>query len=326
MTPPYLSLLAVSLIPALASLALKNHSDSLEHPWPSFWIFLGGVILNIILNQLLIFNAGWGLPGAGWATLISRCAIVVAMLWWFSRSKKLVNYVPRRWFTALSQKTLRRLFFLGVPASLQVLAEWGAFLGAGILIGHFGETSLAAHQIALNTSIAFYMIPMGLAMALTMRVGRARGAGETERFAPLIASGWIITLGSLTLTAIACTAGRELIAGFYVDDAEVIALALSLIMIVAISQAVDAFQCVSAGMLRGFEDVKIPAWAAFLAYWVVGLPLGYGLAHYAGWGAIGIWWGLASGLAVAAIFLFFRVLSQLSRQGSLRHLNIEAAE
>ena len=311
--PPYLSLILISLVPALGSIALKNHTDALDRPWPAFWIFLGGVLLNIVLNQLLIFTLGYGLVGAGWATLISRTAILGAMLLWLKRSPDIRSLAPNHWIKKPNGKMFRRLFALGIPASFHLLAEVGAFSAAGFLVGLYGKVPLAAHQLALTTAGTLFMIPLGIALAITIRVGSVAGAGEEERLPAVIVSAWIVTLAFIILTGLVCGLGRETIAGWYRTTPEVTMLAAQFLLIVAIFQFGDALQVVSAGILRGLEDVKTSAWAAFFSYWIFGLPAGIVLGKFAGLGAHGIWWGLAIGLFIAAVFLSMRVVRLVGR-------------
>lgn len=305
-TPPFLVLILISLVPALGSMALKNHGDSLNRPWPSFAIFLGGVILNIFLNQIFIFELGFGLVGAGWATLISRIVIMIAMLAWLSSASSLKNLTPNRWFAAPDRATFQKLFALGLPTSFHLLAEVGAFSGAAFLVGHYGEDPLAAHQIALNTAGTLFMIPLGIAIALTMRIGNTVGAKEPERYPAIVLSGWLLGLFLILITSLICALGRESIAALYVDDREVLILATKFLVIVAIFQIFDGLQVISGGILRGLEDVTVPASAAFVSYLILGIPIGYLIAHN-GAGPEGIWWGLAIGLLIAATFLSIRV-------------------
>jgi len=311
--PTYLALVLISIIPILASIALKNHSDSLDRTWEGFFIFLGGVLLNVVLNKIFIFDLGYGLTGAGWATLISRIAILITMLLWFKNTKRIANLVPRRWLRKPDPKTIKKLLTLGIPASFHLLAEVGAFSTAAILVGYWGEVALAAHQVAITTAGTVFMVPLGLGIALTMRMGKAFGAKDTARYMPIIISGWLITIAFVTVTALTCWLGNEFIANLYVDNDEVIALAAKFLIIVAFFQLFDGLQVVSAGYLRGLEDVKIPAWTAFVSYWIFGIPVGWLLATTGGIEAKGIWWGLAIGLGVAAVFLSARVL-QIEKQ------------
>lgn len=313
LAPPYLALVLISIIPILASIALKNHSDSLDRTWPGFFIFLGGVLLNVVLNQLFIFELGYGLTGAGWATLISRTAILVTMLLWFKKTQRIADLVPRRWLRRPDPKTIRKLLALGIPASFHLLAEVGAFSTAAILVGNWGEVALAAHQVAITTAGTVFMVPLGLSIALTMRMGKAFGARDSARYRPIIISGWLITISFITITALTCWLGNEFIADLYVNDEAVIQMAAQFLLIVAIFQLFDGLQVVSSGYLRGLEDVKIPATTAFIAYWVFGIPVGWLLATTGGLDASGIWWGLATGLAAAALFLSARVL-QMERR------------
>lgn len=308
LSPSFLILILISLIPALGSMGLKNHGDSLGHPWPSFYIFLGGVLLNVVLNQIFIFDLCYGLVGAGWATLISRCFIVIAMIFWLRRSKPLANRTPNHWIAKPDRKTFRSLFALGIPASFHLLAEVGAFSGAGFLVGHFGEIPLAAHQIALTTAGTLFMIPLGIAIALTMRMGNSAGAKETERYPAIIYSGWLLSLVFIVFTSLLCGFFGKEIAQLYVSEHDVILLASQFLVVVAIFQLFDGIQVISGGILRGLGDVTLPAWVAFISYIIIGLPTGFILAHHFGMGAIGIWWGLAIGLAIAAVFLSLRVL------------------
>lgn len=311
-TPPFLILILISIVPALGSMALKQHADALDHPWPSFWIFLSGVGINILLNQLFIFEMGYGLVGAGIATLISRTLILIAMLVWINRSRRIADFVPRRWLMAPDKTELRRLLAIGVPSSIQLLCEVSAFSVSGILVGLFGEVSLAAHQLALTTAGTFFMVPLGLSMALTVRVGNVLGSGEHARFPALIASGWILTLFFVCCSGVFCSLNGEWIASLYVDKEPVIRIATQLLIIVGLFQIFDGLQIASASILRGFEDVKRPAWIVFFCYWVLSIPLGWVLATTFHWGSVGIWSGLAVGLALAAILLSLRVVSVVS--------------
>ncbi len=297
----------VSLAPALGSIALKNHADALNRPWVPFWIFLGGVVLNVILNALLIFGLlglpALGIDGAAWATLVSRIAILGAMLWWLNAAPGLAGWVPVRWFLRPVAADFRSLLKIGLPASLQMLAEVGAFTTAGILMGRFGAVPLAAHQIAITCASTAFMVPLGLSMALTVRAGQAAGAGSHHRLRPIVQSGWLLGLAFAVCTAAVFTlAGRE-IAGWFIGSDEVVAMCAKLFVIVGIFQCFDSLQVCSAGMLRGLHDARVPALIAAMAYWLAGIPLGAWLANATAVGPPGVWWGLAIGLAVACVLL-----------------------
>ncbi|RYD23345.1 MAG: MATE family efflux transporter [Verrucomicrobiaceae bacterium] len=306
-TRTFFRILMASMIPALASIALKNHADALNRPWPPFWIFLSGVGLNIFLNWVMIHgNLGcpvFGFEGAAWATLISRVAILIAMFIWLMRAKGLREWVPYRWFRAPDFSDVGRLLSVGFPASLQMLCEVSAFSAAGLLMGQFGSDSMAAHQIAITLAGTAFMIPLGLSMALTVRIGEAHGAGEFHRLRPIAVSGWSLAACYSLIAAVVFLVAGRFLASLFIESPDVIALAGSLLVVVGVFQLSDSLQVASSAMLRGLHDARVPALMGFVAYWVAGLPFGALLAFHSGMEAKGVWWGLAAGLLVAALAL-----------------------
>jgi MATE family multidrug resistance protein len=313
----YYLLVMLSLVPGHASFALKNHADALNRPWPPFWIFLGGVVLNVFLNWLLIYGK-WGCPamgldGAGWATLVSRIAILVAMFVWLLGDRALTDWVPRRRWFSPSRKWLGKLSSVGFPASIQMLCEVTAFSLAGLLMGRFGSAVLAAHQVAITLAGTAFMIPLGLSMALTVRVGEAVGAEEIARLRAIAVSGWLMVAGYAACTASLFLGFGTVLASWFVEAKEVIVLTASLLVIVGLFQIVDGLQVASSAMLRGLRDTKIAAWMGFVSYWLIGLPLSYILAFPCGFGPRGVWWGLAAGLTVACLTLGLRLYRRIVR-------------
>jgi MATE family multidrug resistance protein len=188
---------------------------------------------------------------------------------------------------------------------MQMLAEVSAFVAAGFLVGTLGGEPLAAHQVALVCAASVFMIPLGLSMAVTVRTGAARGAGD-QSGPRRILGGALLVAALFTLPTFGVIAGgRHVIAGWFITDSATLELAAGLLLISAVFQASDAIQVISMGALRGLEDVQFPARAAFAAHWLIGLPLGWWLAFRQGTGVQGIWWGLTIGLTVCAV-LFAR--------------------
>lgn len=303
----FFRLIMISTIPALMGAALKNHADALNRPWPPFWISVSGIALNVFLNWLLIYG-NWGFPrlgleGAAIATLIARCAIAAGLFIWLVRDRGLHEFVPFRWFRKPDFHAVKRLLAIGFPASLNMIWEVGAFSTAGLLVGRFGETSMAAHQIALSCAGTAFMIPLGLSMALTVRMGNANGAGETGRLRPIMISGWLLAALFSVIAVIVFSAGGNHIASWFIDEPAVVSVTASIFVIVGFFQISDSLQVASSGMLRGLHDAKVPALMGFISYWIAGLPLGMLLGFHFGWGVRGIWWGLAAGLTVAALTL-----------------------
>ncbi|MDF1824619.1 MAG: MATE family efflux transporter [Verrucomicrobiales bacterium] len=316
----YFLIVAVSMIPAIGCMAIKNHADAMNHPWPAFWISLGGVVLNILLNWILIYGKlgapALGLEGAGIATLTARTATLVALIHWCRDSKTVHDWVPRNWFRAPDGPSMRSLVKVGLPASLQLLAEVSAFVMATFLIGTLGKVSLASHQVAITCVATIFMVPLGLSMAITVRMGEAWGAGNRERMRPLVVSGWL--MGSLfsLCSAILVFLFPNFIAGWFVTEPEARALAASLLVISAFFQFSDAMQIISMGALRGVDDVNVPAWIAVFTYWGISIPVGWWFAFKLNWGASGMWWGITIGLTITALFLGIRLWLKVSHRSN----------
>ena len=316
-TTLYFRILMGSMIPALASIALKNHADALNRPWSPFWIFLCGVGLNIGLNWVMIYgNLGCprlGFEGAALATLIARIAILLGMVVWLRRAKGLQEWVPERWFSRLDFSNIRRLLSLGIPASAQMLVEVAAFSATGLLMGGFGSEAMASHQIAITLAGTMFMIPLGFSMALSVRIGTASGAGEIERLRPIIVSGWLLIIAYALIAAAVLLYKGSWIASWFTDEPGVIHLTASLLVIVGLFQLVDGLQVSSSSMLRGLHDAKVPAVVGLVSYWIIGLPLSAGLAFGLHLGAQGVWWGLAAGLSAVAVTLVPRLWKKSGR-------------
>ena len=309
--PNYFLLVAASMIPAMAGMAVKNHADAMNRPWPMFWITFGSVLVNALLNWIFIFGH-WGVPamgleGAGWATVLARLLAFAAMIFWCVRSPDLREWIPYRWFVRPESKSVVDLIRVGFPTSMQLLAEVSAFVFAALMIGTLGEAALASHQIALSCAATAFMVPLGLSMALTVRMGEAWGAKTAWRMRGILVSGWVIGFLFVLVSAAAFLLGNDVIAGWFVKEMEARKLAASLLLVAAAFQFSDSMQVLSAGSLRGLDDVRTPAWIAFGAYWVIAIPLGWFLAFRMGWGTVGVWWGITIGLTLTALALGTRV-------------------
>jgi len=317
--PVYLMTCAVSLIPALMSMVWKNHADALNRPWPPFWIMLGSVMLNVLLNWLWIWG-NWGFPalgleGAGYATLTARCIGAGVLFLWITRSAVTRVWTPRRWLIPCQRSGFTSLLGIGIPACLHMLAEVTAFVTASLMVGSLGVAALAAHQVAITCIATAFMIPMGVAMATSVRVGEIVGARQRERLHRVLAGSWLFAAAFMTLSMIVFFVwGREL-AALFVQEAEVIRVATSLLLVASLFQLFDGLQVVSAAALRGVDDVKVPAWIAVLAYWVISLPMAWVMTFHWHLGAVGVWGALAIGLGIAAPLLMWRAWRLLGAEG-----------
>jgi MATE family multidrug resistance protein len=302
--------------PALALYqVLRGFSDGLGSTRPSMVISLFGLLLNIPLNYVFIYGK-LGLPamggvGCGWATALVMWFMFGAMLLWVHwapvyQSSRLFEHLERPQWVAI-----RGLLAVGLPIGIAIFAEASIFSVIALLIGSLGANVVAGHQIALNFSSMVFTIPYSLAMAATVRVGQAlgRGAPREARFGAGVAMA--------TALAYACCSAslmlwlRADIARLYTTDAEVLAVAGALLMYSALFQFSDAIQVTAAGALRGYQDTRATMLITLLAYWGIGLPIGYGLGlgHLFGppSGPQGLWQGLVVGLTCAAALLGVRL-------------------
>lgn len=307
---PYLSIVAGSLIPMMVFQAFKQFAEGLGYTRQAMYITLGSNGINVFFNYLLIYGK-WGFPelglaGAGWATLLSRILMVVAMAYYCHKSPLFAAY--RQYFSLkrFKKKMSIKLVRLGVPMGLQFIFEVGAFSGAVIMAGWIGDTAQAAHQIAINLAAMSYMIASGLSAAATVQVGNLLGRNDIGGLRTAAITAAVLVLGMQTLFALLFLLGRNFLPTLYVNNEQVIEVASGLLVIAAFFQLSDGVQVVGLGALRGMEDVRIPTWVTLFAYWGMALPLGYVLCFILNMGISGIWWGLLIGLTIAALLLAAR--------------------
>ena len=285
--------------------AFRRYLQGIHLVTPVMFALISANIVNALGNWILIYGhfgvPALGVTGAAWATLLSRIymsavlliAIVMHDRW---RRSDLADIEIRR-------AAMRRLIALGFPAASTVTLEVGVFAAATMLAGRLTPVSAASHQIALYIAAVSFMIPLGLASAGAVRVGHAVGALEPRRAA---AAGWTaIFLGVAFTTAAAIlflVTPRRLI-GLFSSDENVLVLGSSLLFVAAIFQLFDGLQGVATGVLRGLGDTRTPMITNLTAYWFFGLPVGYNLCFNSGWGVIGLWIGLSTGLIIAGVTL-----------------------
>lgn len=299
---PYFLLCALSLIPVFYFQVQRQYLDAIGRPWVGTTIMLADVGLNVFFNWIFIWGRfgvpALGLTGAGVATLFVRTLAVGIIALWLRREPRSTRPLERARFV--------EMLHFGVPAAGSLLFEAGAFSAAMLMMGWLGATALAAHQVALSCASFTFMFPLGLSMAVSIRISRARGEGRPEVLRP-IGFGSLAFTGLLmaTFALIFALGGGVLARGFTLDP-DVVALAAQLLVVAALFQLFDGSQVVTAGALRGLTDVKVPTVITFVAYWLVSLPAGYLLAFHTRLGPLGVWSGLAGGLACAAVMLAWR--------------------
>jgi MATE family multidrug resistance protein len=302
----YFVIMSWAMVPGLLFHALRTHRDSQHQPWVSLaWLALG-IALNVLLNWVMMYG-NWGCPalgldGAAWATLLSRIVMLGGL--WLTPGRGEVH-----WSEGLSRPVFDRLLRTGVPAGFHSLSEVGIFAAVPILAGWISPTAQAAHQVAVSTASAAFMMPLGLGIAASIRAGEARGADDR-------AAARAIGLGSLGIAALVMGtyafilfAFREPLLMLYdVRATPTGDLAAALLVWAALWAPFDALQVVAAHLLRSINLAAWASWVAAAAYWGVALPLCLILAFPLGLGAVGIWIGLALSLSLAAVALVGKFL------------------
>lgn len=316
---PFLKLIGLSLIPMLLFMTLKQFADGLEYTRTAMVLSLLALPVNVFLNWLLIYG-NWGFPrmellGAGWATLLTRILLFFALLLLVLKHRNFRPYIAvRKTEWVVRKKTMRDLLGIGVPSSLQIGMEAGAFAVTGILIGTLGAVAQAAHQIALSCASFTFMVSMGLSQAGSIRTSNAFGRSDW----PKINAIGKTTLLSAVLYGVFCAVVfvlfRKALPGVFTENSDVQALAAVLLLMAGIFQISDSTQAIGAGLLRGIKDVKTPTVLIGIAYWVVGIPVGYFFANFLKMGATGMWLGLILGLTFASVFLQTRFFKMVKRQ------------
>jgi MATE family multidrug resistance protein len=321
---PFYLLIGASLTPVLVYVALRQFAEALGRPWGPMLIMLGGVGLNVLLNWIFIYGhlgaPALGLTGAGLSTLVSRTLGTAVIFLWLRRDPALRAAWPRRWFGGWSLARFGEMLRLGLPASGMLLFEGGAFAAAAIMMGWLGAVPLAAHQIAISCVATTFMVSLGLSMAAGMRLSAAVGAGEHARLRPIGYGALGLGGGFAAVFMLFYLVAGRTVAGWFVHEAAVVALAAQLLVVAALFQFFDSGQVIMAAALRGLTDAKVPALITFVAYWALALPGGWLAGVRSGFGGVGVWAGLAAGLAFAAIFLTLR-FARLTRAPSKMSLN-----
>jgi len=293
---------------------LRNFVAALERPRVVLWLSLAGIGLNALLSWSLMFGH-FGLPALGLVggglgstlTWLSICGVLVLICVRERRFRRF-HLFGRFWrFDADRTRSMTRL---GWPIGVTLALEMGVFALAAYFMGWIGAPAIAAHAIALQCAALTFMVPLGLGQAATVRVGLALGRGDAPGITRAGWTAWILGVGFMASMALVMwTIPHWLVTLFLRDvpeNALVIGLAVSFLRVAAAFQLVDGAQVIGAGMLRGLHDTRWPLLFALVGYWVVGLGIGSWLAFGADWKGVGIWIGLASGLACVAAMMLTR--------------------
>jgi MATE family multidrug resistance protein len=311
----YLFGLAWGVAPALWFMAIRSFMGAVNRPQPILWITLAAIPVNALLVYVLM-DGRLGLPrldlfGVGLATTLVNAGTFLAGLWFATQRRPFSDYRVLAHLWRIDWKLMRQLLVIGAPISIAFLMEYGLFSAAALLMGRIGTAALAAHQIALQVTAILFMVPFGIGMAATMRVGHAVGRGDPAgvRRAGLVA----LLLGALigALLTLLVVLSRFAIAAFFLGESSggmdaTVTLAAGLLLVGATFFVTDGLQSIAVGALRGMKDTRVPLLFAAISYWGIGFSAAYGLAFFTPLGAVGVWVGLSIGTAVYATLLVLR--------------------
>lgn len=323
MAEPWVHAVAFGLPFTLGFGVLRNFSAAIGKQNAVLVIAIATVLFNIAGNYVLIYgNLGapaLGVQGSGIASALAYAFSFVAMLTVFLIAPSFRKYRLLHRFWRFDRAKFAEMFRLGAPMGMSMLFEAMLFNAATLMMGIFGAASIAAHQIAMNVGSVTFMVPLGIGLAATVRVGLFAGAKNAEGARRAGHTAMAFGAGFMLLFAVVIALMPETLVDIYIatDDpgnADVVKLAIPFLYIAAVFQLFDAMQVTGQMSLRGLKDAQAPMWIAGLSYWLVGFTLSYTLAFWAGLQGFGVWIGLAAGLAVAGIgmVLRFEILSRRS--------------
>jgi MATE family multidrug resistance protein len=319
MAYPYIDWVAFSLIPVIIYQGYKQFADGLSKTKYSMYAIFMANVVHIFFNYVLIYGI-WifpklGILGAALGTVISRIMMVVFMHYILKYDKNIKKYFKDFSFKEIKKSVLKKIVNLGTPSAMQMLFEVSLFTAAIWLSGSIGKTSQAANQIALTLATITFMFAMGLSVTAMIRISNQKGLNDYINLVIVAKSIFLLALIIEIVFALFFIVFHNYLPPLFLDteniqqaldNNQVIKIAAKLLLVAAVFQISDGIQVVVLGALRGLQDVKVPMYITFVAYWVIGFPISFYLGLYTELKATGIWIGLLAGLTVAAIFLYIR--------------------
>lgn len=311
----FLRIAGFGMIPALLVNVLRSYLAALEKTQVVLWVTVAGVLLNFAIGWLLIFGR-WGLPelgvrGAATASLVTQAATFGLLAAYAARAPGSRDFHLFQRFWRADWPIFLRVLRLGAPIGLTGLSESGLFIAAAMMMGWIGTVQLAAHGIAMELTAITFMVYLGLSNAATVRVGRAFGEGDRAAMRAVGLTATVMTgcICALVILIFACF--PEALISLFINRAkpdapQILSFGVVLLYMAAVFQLFDAMQVTGLGLLRGVQDTRAPMWIAAVSYWGVGVPSSYVIAFRLGYAGPGLWFGLAIGLAAAAILLNLR--------------------
>lgn len=307
---PYYLVLLASLLFVMLFNGFKQFTDGIMDTKTAMWILLGGNVLNIIGNYILIYGKlglpELGLLGAGISTLFSRIMMVVVFILIFMRSARFYRYKMGFRRLGWSRSVFSRLNSLGWPIAFQMGMETASFSLSAVMIGWLGTIALASHQVMLAISQFTFMMYYGMGAALAVRVSNFQGQKDLVNVRRSAYAGFHLMMALGVVLSLIVFLCRDYLGGWFTDSTEVATMVTSLIFPFLIYQFGDGLQITFANALRGISDVKLMMVIAFIAYFIISLPVGYFCGFVMGWGVVGVWMAFPFGLTSAGLMLWLR--------------------
>ena len=290
---------------------LRGYSEALGYPRPVTVISLVALVVQIPLNFIFMYGIGpiphLGSAGCGFATALLQWIMFITISIYILKAKRYQATQPLNMFEKIDRVLIKRILKLGLPIGLAIFFEVSIFSTGAIVLSPLGEVTVAAHQIALSITSQLFMIPMSLALALTIRTGTYYGEKNWYAMRKVQKVGLMTSTLFAFITMLLLLILRPQIVSVYTSDYDVSQAAIYLILFAIGYQLMDAWQVSAAGCLRGMQDTKGPMWITMLAYWIIAFPVGIYLARYTDMGAAGVWTGLIIGLTIACVLLLTRL-------------------
>lgn len=316
---PYLDWIALSLIPVVMYQGYKQFADGMSMTKYSMYAIILGNIIHVPINYALIYGfwiiPEYGVEGAALGSLISRILMVIFLHLILSYNHKLKPFFEGLYAMTFKRALASKIVNLGFPSALQMMFEVVLFTASVWLCGSIGKTSQVANEIALSLATVTFMFASGLSVTGMIRVSNQRGLNDYRHLVVVARSIFLMVILIETVFAVLFIAFHQVLPEFFLnldkadhllENREVVEIAAKLLVVAAIFQISDGVQVVVLGALRGLQDVKIPMYITFVAYWIIGFPISYYLGKYTELKAVGVWIGLLAGLTAAAVFLYIR--------------------
>ncbi len=303
----------VGLPPFFTFIVLRQSLQAMLSVRPVLLAMAVGNAVNLLANWMLIFGhfgaPAMGVAGSAWSTALARwvmCATLLVAGW-----PALRPHLTGSWRAAFAIGPLWRTVALGMPIGLQWFFEAGAFAMATLMFGWLGTVPLAGHEVTLSLASLTFMVPVGFSAAAAALVGQAVGRRDMAAARRHAAGAWVLGVGFMACSGLVMVAVPAAIARWFTQDPAVVAVAASLIVVAGVFQVFDGTQAVASGLARGTGDTKVPMLIYLVGFWAIGVPLSAVLGFRTPLGGVGIWWGLTTGLIVAAILQTWRVQRRL---------------